>query len=169
MKWVHHLRVVVLALAAVGIQSTAGAEPVESSSVTLAQARQLRSVINSARQRLDSLIVKARGGSFGPTHEMDAPALNLLLMAGSNLNTAGEQADTLNDQIAANPLDPQAPITFARACSHSAVSRSQVARARLAAASLPVENLLPSDPQFPLLVGELQGLRSPPPLGVGCP
>lgn len=128
---------------------------------TNAQIQEAKSRISAIKNRVDRLIeLGQQGGS-----EDDFLAAQRLSIASGSLFNAGERAD--------QALFAMAPavkaVRFAQCCTATGLARSQVARARLAALLPPVGILTPLAGEFSDIVNELNLLRQPFPVGVGCP
>lgn len=160
----------------VGLQGGARAEEdlsepavEEAQQVTPQQAARMKQVISHAQGAVRTLIQKYPGHR-GHTEENDPVVINLLLQTQSMLNTAGDTVDNLTTILQTPPINVNAAVaTFVRACVQSATARSHLARARLATFGPPNAIYTGSEPEFTDILTELQGLRSPPPSGVGCP
>lgn len=162
MKLVHILSLATLTTF-LGIQPAAS-QP----SISAPQAERLRATIHHARDRVASILQRARSG--GGRHENDALAEPRLNDAYASLNQAAEAADDATKILNTPPVDfGRASFRFTQACGKSAIARSQVARARIGAAAPPPGKYTVFLADFDEVVTELQELRKPFPDGVGCP
>ncbi len=132
------------------------------------QAEALKNRIQKAQADVQRLINIGRGDGEAGGDENDALAVPVLLEASGSLFTAGQRADdALFAALSGNFA--LATFRFTQACTQTGLARSQVARARLAALAFPPGFLTVVAGDFTLIVNELFLLRSPFPVGVGCP
>ena len=122
------------------------------------QVQNLQRTINNARSRIDSILARTR-----TRFEVDAPARTRLIEASGSLAAAANEVTAIvaiQEGVSGEGVD-RLPEHFVRACTKSAIAKSQLARARVLAVQPPRESLAPFGPDIQDVEAELSSLRGP--------